>query len=96
MCAYFTSTGYRFLNMISTGWLDDEGYNGSFHNGARKFCKGSLIVARAQKQNTFYVMHARLCRDEANVVADSDGELWHKRLDHMSERGMLKRISYHK
>ena len=40
------------------------------------------------KQNTLYVMHTRLCRDEANVVAHLDGELWHKRLDHMSKRGM--------
>ena len=87
------------LNLISARWLDDEGYSGSFHNGTWKFSKGSLIVARAQTQNTMYVMHVRLCRDEANVVADSDGELWHKRLCHMSERGMhilSKRISYQK
>ena len=85
------------LNLISARWLDDEGYSGSFHNGTWKFNKGNLIVARGQKQNTMYVMHERLCRDEGNVVADSDGELWHKRLGHMSERGMhilSKRISY--
>ena len=76
------------LNLISAGRLDDEGYNGSFHNGTWKFSKRGLIVTRSQKQNMLYVMHARLCRDEANVVADSDGELWHKRLCHMSERGM--------
>ena len=35
-----------------------------------------------------YVVYGRLSRDEANVVADSEGELWHKRLGHMSERGM--------
>ena len=45
-------------------------------------------MARAQKQNTLYVMHAKLCRDEANIVGDSNGELWHRRLGHMSERGM--------
>ena len=45
-------------------------------------------MAHPQKQNTLYVMHARLCQDEANVVADLDGELWHKRLGHMNERGM--------
>ena len=33
------------LNLVSVGQLDDEDCNGSFHNGARKFCKGSLIVA---------------------------------------------------
>ena len=76
------------LNLISTGRLDDEGYSGSFHNGTWKFCKGSLIVNRAQKQGTLYVMHAKLCKDEANVAADSSGERWHKRLGHMSEKGI--------
>ena len=33
-------------------------------------------------------MHAKLCRDEANVVDDSVGELWHKRLGHMSKWGI--------
>ena len=35
-----------------------------------------------------YVIHERLCRDEANVVLDSDSELWHKILGHMTQRGM--------
>ena len=50
------------LNLILAGRLDDEGYIGGFHNGSWKFCKGGMIaVAQAQKQNTLYVMHARLC-----------------------------------
>ena len=76
------------LNLISTGRMDDEGYNGSFRNGKWKICKGNLIVARAQKQGTMYVMHAKLCKYEANGAADSSGEIWHKRLGHMSEKGM--------
>ena len=53
-----------------------------------KFNKGSLIVARARKINTLYLMHARICREEVNVAADNAGELWHKRLCHMSQKGM--------
>ena len=49
------------LNMLSAGQLDEERYMGSIQNDKIKFCKGSLIVARAQKTNTLYVMHARLC-----------------------------------
>ena len=45
-------------------------------------------MAQAQKRNALYVMHAKLCRDEANIVGDSNGKLWHRRLRHMSERGM--------
>mgnify|MGYP002775142099 CR=1 FL=1 len=95
-----TSTGYRMLlkdvrhvlnirlNLISTGRLDDEGYNGSFQNGKCKFYHGNLIVTRAQKEGTLYRMHAQVYKSEANVAADSSGEIWHKRLGHMSERGM--------
>ena len=78
------------LNLISVGRLDDEGYTGSIRNGVMKFCKGSLIVAGARKTNTLYLMHARLCRGEANVAADTVGELWHRRLCHMSQKGMRK------
>ena len=55
-----------------------------------RFCKGNLIVVGARKTNTLYVLHARLCRNEANVATDTTGELWHKRLCHMSEKGMQK------
>ena len=76
--------------MISAGRLDDEGYTGSIRNGVMKFNKGSLIVARAQKINTLYLMHARICWEEVNVAADNAGELWHKRLCHMSQKGMQR------
>ena len=35
---------------------------------------------RARKINTLHVMHAPLYWEEANVVADTVGELWHKSL----------------
>ena len=55
-----------------------------------KFSKGSLIVAWARKVNMLYLMNARLCREEVNVVSDTTSELWHKRLCHMSVKGMKK------
>ena len=57
-----------------------------------KFCKGNLIVARAWKINTLYLMHAQICREEVNVVADNAGELWHNRLCHMSQNGMQRLV----
>ena len=63
------------LNLISAGRLDDEGYTDSIRNGVMKFCKGSLIVARARKTNTMYLMHVRLCHNEVNVVSDTSGEV---------------------
>ena len=71
------------LNLISAGRLDDEGYTGTIQNGAMKFSKGILIVARARKFNTLYLMNARLCPEDVNVASETVGELWHKRLCHM-------------
>ena len=76
------------LNMISAGQLDDEGYNSSIRSGFMKLCKGSLIVARARNIQTVYLMHARICQEEVNVAADNASELRHKRLCHMSQKGM--------
>ena len=73
------------INRLQNG---DEGYSGTFRNDTWKFGKGNLIVAHARKQSTLYVMHAPLNRNEVNVVADRTGELWHKRLCHMSQKGM--------
>ena len=76
------------LNLISAGRLDDEGDTGSIQNGVMKFIKGSWILARARKINTLYLMHASICREDVNVATDNVGELWHKRLCHMSLKGM--------
>ena len=35
-------------------------------------------------------MNARLCPDEVNIASDTAGELWHKRLCHMSAKGMKR------
>ena len=85
-----TTRSEVLLNLISAGRLDDEGYTGSIRNGAMKFNKGSLIVARTRMVNTLYLMNARLCPKEVNVASDTTGELWHKRLCHMSVKGMKR------
>ena len=80
------------FNLISVGRLDDEGYTSSIRNGVMKFSKGRLIVARARKINTLFLMNARLCLEEVNVASDTAGELWHKRLFHMSVKGMKRLV----
>lgn len=46
------------------------------------------MVARGKKESTLYMMQAKLCKGEVNAVKDSSTELWHKRLGHMSEKGL--------
>ena len=48
------------------------------------------MVARARKINTLYLMHTRICREEVNIATEDASELWHKRLCHMSAKGMKR------
>jgi hypothetical protein len=77
------------FSLISIGKLDDEGYHNYLGGGQWKLCKGSLILARGKKINTLYKTEARLVKGDVNVVEnETSTELWHKRLGHMSEKGL--------
>ena len=77
------------LNLISAGKLDDEGYCNTFSNGQWKLTKGAMVVARGNKHSSLYILQARLSKGVINAVNDElTTELWHKRLAHMSERGL--------
>jgi len=70
-----------------------EHYNEGYHNylGSRqwKLCEGSLILDRRKKMNTLYKTEARLVKGDINVVEnETSTELWHKRLGHISEKGL--------
>ncbi|KAG8377191.1 hypothetical protein BUALT_Bualt08G0002500 [Buddleja alternifolia] len=77
------------LNIISNGKLDDDGYVSNFGEGKWKLTKGSLITAKGKKKNSLYLMQAKLSNGEVNAaVNNSSIELWHKRLGHLSQKGM--------
>ena len=75
------------LSLISTSKLDDEGFSNSFGESKWKLTKGSLVVAREKKQNTFHVLEAKLYKEDINSVQrDGSIELWHRRLRHINEK----------
>ena len=77
------------LNLISAGKLDDEGFCNTFSEGQWKLTKGSLVVARGTKNANLYLMQASTSSTIVNVTEnDSSTELWHRRLSHISEKGL--------
>ena len=77
------------LNLLSVGWLDDEGFESKFGRGLWRLTKGSLVMASAKKSNTFYKLVVQGCGSQLNTIEkDSSIELWHRRLGHMSEKGL--------
>lgn len=78
-------------NFISVGRLDDQG-NVTFHGGAWKIIKCSVVVARGKKIRNLYMTSD--CRDMI-VVAETCAklDLWHCILIHMSEKKMMMFVS---
>jgi len=77
------------LNLISPGVLDSEGYCSTFKDGQWKLTKGSMVIARASKNPSLYILQAKLSGDRISAVDDEESvELWHRRLGHISEKGL--------
>ena len=74
-------------NLISVGQLDDEGPVILFVSGTWKVTKGARVLARGKKTGILYMT---LCLRDIIAVADAstDTSRWHRRLGHISEKGM--------
>ena len=81
------------LNLISIGKLDDKGYESYFGRQRWKLTKSSLVMAREKKSNSLYTIEAKVRINSTNVMEKEVSiELWHKRLGHMSEKGLQRLV----
>ena len=79
-------------NLIFVGQLDDEGHAILFVGGTWKVTKGVRVLACGKKTSTLYMTSS--LRDTIAVAkANTDISLWHRRLGHMSKKGMKMRLS---
>ena len=84
-------------SLISTGILDDAGYVTIFGNNAWKISKGSMNVAHDVKSGNLYMLHVLEVKNHViNMAEQPSVSLWHRRLGHMSKKGMeiLSRSGY--
>ena len=82
-------------NLISLGVLNDLGYSYSSKGGIMKITKGALMVMKGQKVRTLYKLigNTVVRRVAITTLVESntdDTKLWHMRLGHIGERGMLE------
>ncbi len=75
------------FNLISVQMLDDGGYDNHFGSGKWKLIRGNLVVARGQKTAKLYWTKALVARDSVNAI-DMEASLWHRRLGHISKKGL--------
>nr|KYP42748.1 Retrovirus-related Pol polyprotein from transposon TNT 1-94 [Cajanus cajan] len=80
-------------NLLSIGQLDDLKCKIHVEGGILKVVKGNLVVMKAEKitSNLYLLLGETLQEADASVAAISQEEatmMWHRRLGHMSERGL--------
>ncbi|KAG8482894.1 hypothetical protein CXB51_024220 [Gossypium anomalum] len=83
-------------NLISLSTIDSKRYIYTAENGVLKISKGSLVVMKGQRKTAkLYVMQGSTVTGDAAVASSSLSDdditkLWHMRLGHMSENGMVE------
>ena len=79
-------------NLISVGQLNDEGHAILFVGGTWKVTKGARVLARGKKTGALYMTSSP--RDTIAVAdASTNTSLRHRRLCHISEKGMKMLLS---
>ena len=77
------------LNLISTYILDKKGYGNYFGDGRWRLSRGSFVLARGKICCTLYKAQVKVCKDVFSATQeDFTPNLWHRRLAHMSEKGL--------
>ena len=80
-------------NLISLGTLDMNGYSYKALGGIMTVVSGSLVIMKGKIDNGLYVLQGSTVIGSVSLVQEkSDLAIlkWHKRLAHISERGMLE------
>ena len=77
-------------SLLSVGQMDTHGYSTLFEKGSWKLTRGSQLIVKSIKRGTLYCLHGRAQQGLFITLGEvnSHMELWHKRLGHMSQKGL--------
>ena len=78
--------------------MDGKGFKRSTENGVMKIQKGTTMVMKGIKRGNLDILQGTTCIDDDLVVVASKSnksipdltQLWHMRLGHMSEKGLMR------
>ena len=71
--------------------LDNVGYTNKIESGTMKVCKGSMVVIKGKKVAGLYHLIGETLTGQNSVAItpeDKNAILWHRSLEHISEKGL--------
>lgn len=78
-------------NLISLSALEDKGCSFSGRGGVLKISHGQLVMLKGIRKGNLYILEGDTVVGHAAVVETTDDtKLWHMRLGHMSDRGLIE------
>jgi hypothetical protein len=75
-------------NLISIGQLESEGFISIFTDKVWKVITWSLVIEKGEKVSTLYLCTSNTESSISLASTGVDTTLWHRKLGHMSEKGM--------
>ncbi|CAJ2678716.1 unnamed protein product [Trifolium pratense] len=80
-------------NLISISMFDNLGYCTRIERGVMRISNGALVIAKGSKMNGLYILEGSTVISNALVTSVENADitkLWHLRLGHVSERGLVE------
>lgn len=77
-------------NLLSMGMFDKQGYSIRAYNGTLRINHGSLTIVKGVLRNGVYILQGNAVSDLAATVSVNLTQMWHQRLGHISEKGLVE------
>jgi len=80
-------------NLVSFGELEKKGYVFKGEKGLVKVLRGSMVVIKGVRKNDMYALDGVVIVGSTSTIESTvyyKTELWHKRLSHVSENGLME------
>lgn len=77
-------------NLLSLGMFDKQGYSIKVGSGNLRINNGSLNIMKGNLRNGVYILQGKSVQGSANTVSVDKTHLWHERLGHINERGLVE------
>lgn len=70
--------------------FDKQGYSIKVGSGNLRINNGSLNIMKGNLRNGVYILQGKSVQGSANTVSVDKTHLWHERLGHINERGLVE------
>ncbi|KAL0321780.1 UNVERIFIED_CONTAM: Retrovirus-related Pol polyprotein from transposon TNT 1-94 [Sesamum calycinum] len=75
-------------NLISCSALEEEGLEGKWGKGVMEIMRDLLLFLKAERKRNLYICSVKYECHTASVSKTTTSDLWHKRLGHISMKGL--------